>query len=393
MDLNKETIDFIEAHKDDDVRQLALRCSSFKNIDAAFALSQIAGFQTMKKKAPLWADTAGIVYPKHLSLEQCSSEKTARYKANVVRGLSDSIKIFADLTAGFGVDCFFLSESIEKGFYLERQAELCLLAEKNFSLLGAKNVVVKNQDCVEFLKETEPLDFVLLDPARRSSVGKKVVFIEDCEPNILEIMPLLLEKSRLIMIKFSPMLDIHSCIEKIKHIKEIHILAVGNECKELLLVLSRDYDGEPRIFCVNDDSSFSFDRKEEKSAACLYSEEVKEFLYEPNVSILKAGAFNLLSSTYNLEKLNPNSHLYTSDVLVSDFPGRIFRKQFVSGFGKRELNKISAEVKKANLAIRNFPSSVAELRKRLKMGEGGNDYIFATTLFKGEHVLICCSKV
>ena len=392
MDVNKKTSEFIEQHKDEDVKHLALRSSALKDIDAAFALSQIAGYQMMRKKVPFWANINGILYPKHISLEQCSSEKTAKYKVNVVRNLSERPKIFADLTAGFGIDFFFLSEFIEKGFYLERQEELSLIAEHNFRLLGAENVVVKNQDCVEFLKGTVPLDFLLLDPARRSPVGKKVVFIEDCEPNVLEIMPLLLEKSKVVMIKFSPMLDIHSCIEKIKHIKEIHILAVGNECKELLLIISRDYDGEPQIFCVNDNHSFSFCLKEEKDAVCSFSEDVKEYLYEPNVSLLKAGAFNLLSTRYKLEKLNPNSHLYTSDILVEDFPGRVFKKRFVSGFGKRELYKISSEIKKANLTIRNFPSSVADLRKKMKIKEGGEDYIFATTLFEGEHVLICCSK-
>lgn len=396
--LSQETLQFIQSHRNDDIRQLALKIKRNSNIDSEEAIIQIAGWQIAKKKIPSWASNNDILYPKHLSMEQCSSEVTAIYKSKLLKG-----NTFVDLTAGLGVDCYFISRNFNHADYVERNPDLCSTAKHNFNILGADNIYIHNNDGIEYLKNMRPVDCIFLDPARRNEHGGKTVAITDCEPDITQIEELLVEKGKTVMVKLSPMLDIHSALTELKYIDSLHIISVNNECKELILVLTKDsfsginlYDNI-KINCeqiVNSQPSqhLEFTFSEEKIADTKYSEKVGNYLYEPGAAILKAGAFKLLSSRYEVEKLHINSHLYTSNEL-KDFPGRRFKVVETSTFNKKELKTFIEGLENANITIRNFPSTVAELRKKLKLKEGGDFYIFATTLNNGEKVLIKCKSI
>lgn len=396
-ELSPETLQFIRAHRTEDVRTLALQARKYPQVDMVAAVVQIAGWQIAEKKVPLWAQTEGIQYPAHLSMEQCSSEITARYKASWLKG-----DTMADLTGGLGVDCSFLARNFQRVDYVERQEVLCELARHNFPLLGLPQVTVHEADGVDYLQQMEPVDCLFLDPARRDSQGGKTVAIADCEPDVQRLEPLLVEKGRTVVVKLSPMLDIFSSLRELKYIRQIYVVAVNNECKELLVVLQKpeksdsEASGEVWISCeqaVNNflTEPFVFTYAQEKEARCPLAEEVGNYLYEPGAALLKAGPYRLLGARFGLQKLHVNSHLYTSEALV-DFPGRRFRVLEVSGFGKKELKQLLQGVDKANLTVRNFPASVAELRKKWKLKEGGDVYLFATTLEGDRHVVIKCVK-
>ena len=396
MELTTETIRFIEENARADVRSLALQAKKYPKVDMAMAVVQIAGRQIAEAKVPTWYRTEGLLYPKHLSMEQCSSEATAIYKAGLVEG-----ETFADLTGGFGIDCSFLSRKFKKADYVERQAELCELAKHNFPLLGL-NIDVHNEDGVEYLKRMQPVDCLFLDPARRDGHGGKTVAISDCEPDVSALEELLVEKARKVVVKLSPMLDLSLALKDLKHVCEVHIVSTDNECKELLLILQKETAStEVSIHCINSLGAlngyriyqeYAFTQEQERTSDCPLTHEVEAYLYEPNASIMKAGAYRSLTQAYPVKKLHPSSHLYVSPHFIEDFPGRKFQVEAVSGFGKKELKTFLQGMEKANLTIRNFPSSVAELRKRLKLKEGGDDYLFATTLADESKVIIKCKK-
>lgn len=390
MELSAETLHFIEEHKEDDTRMLALQGSKYPQIDMSVAVTQIAGRQIAARKIPSWHQVPGLWYPRHLSMEQCSSEVTARYKASLLKG-----DTFADLTGGFGIDCAFIARHFQHADYVERQAELCELAKHNFPLLDLKHISVHNQDGVEYLQAMSPVDCLFLDPARRDGHGGKTVAISDCEPDVDALESLLVDKADRVMVKLSPMLDLSLALRELKTVCEVHIVAVNNECKELLLLLQKSpVSSDIPVHCEHITGSgerqhYVFTLAAEKSASCSLASVVGAYLYEPNAAILKAGAYRLLTQAYPaVEKLHVNSHLYTSSTFVSDFPGRRFRVEAVSGFGKKELKGFLEGMDKANITVRNFPLSVAELRKRLKLKEGGEDYIFATTLADEQKVLV-----
>ena len=392
MQLSSETLLFIEQNSRADVRTLALQAKKYPQVDMAMAVVQIAGRQIAKVKLPSWHRTEGLLYPKHLSMEQCSSEVTALYKTSLVEGDS-----FADLTGGFGIDCSFLSQKFKKADYVERQAELCELASHNFPLLGL-DIDVHHADGVEYLKRMDPVDCLFLDPARRDGHGGKTVAISDCEPDVSALEDLLVEKAKTVMVKLSPMLDLSLALKTLKYVREVHIVSVNNECKELLLILQKQsISPDISIHCehiVNDlHQHFVFTQEQERTSDCPLASAVEAYLYEPNASILKAGAYRSLTQAYPCCKLHVSSHLYTSSNYIEDFPGRSFKVEAISGFGKKDLKTFLQGMEKANLTIRNFPSSVAELRKRLKLKEGGEDYLFATTLADESKVLIRCKKV
>ena len=405
MPLSPDTLRFIREHRRDDVRSLALQARRYPSVDMPAAITQISGRQIAKEKIPAWAGNENILYPAHLSLEQCSSQVTAQYKAEIIGNLPRTRQehpakagTFTDLTGGFGIDCAFLSSRFGHATYVERQEALCRIAAHNFPALGLNHISVCHADSVRHLQEMEPVDCIFIDPARRDGHGGKTVAIGDCEPDVSALEELLLRKARHVLVKLSPMLDLTLALNDLKHVREAHIVSVGNECKELLLLLGQGEtlptDDIP-IHCVNFTSApapqaLVFTRGQEKECACPYTPLLKPYLYEPNASVLKAGAFRSLSSLYKIEKLHPNSHLYTSDSLLPDFPGRTFRITSSCGFGKKEVKEMLAAEKKANLTVRNFPATVAELRKRLKLAEGGDTYLFATTLADGKKVLIRC---
>ena len=510
--MNQATLDFIRQHQDDDVRQLAFLGSKYPEVDMPFALDQIRGRKMARVKLPRWASIDGIIYPPHISMEQCSSEQTALYKAELAArllGLSPSssengeekdkesenasnlhlsencefagkgavdsefaknedtckkqqilteskenvneIKEephegdffeeigFVDLTGGFGVDFSYIASRLGvKSMYVERQAHLCEAAKENFGRLGLKNAIVKNGDGIEvlhsfvskkddaasaddtlgiiydqplsLLKTSLGLKLIFIDPARRDDAGNKVVSLKDCTPDVTLLQEEMLSKADYVIIKLSPMLDWHRAISELSHVREVHIISVNNECKELLLVLSARNMGEKeassadrevkhvgslRIYCVNDAQSFVCEESDMEASSVKIAPstfEEMQYLYEPNASLMKAGCFGVLSERYDARMLSKNSHLFVSREPIAAFPGRSFRIIAVSSFNKKELKRHLSGITKANIATRNFPLSVAELRKRLKLKDGGETYIFATTLSNESHVLVITEK-
>lgn len=510
--MNQATLDFICQHQDDDVRQLAFLGSKYPEVDMPFALDQIRGRKMARVKLPLWASIDGIIYPPHISMEQCSSEQTALYKAELAArllGLSPSSSEngeekekesenasnlhlseicefagkgavdsefakneatckkqqilteskenvnetkeephegdfseetgFVDLTGGFGVDFSYIASRLGmKSMYVERQTHLCEAAKENFGRLGLKNAIVKNGDGIEVLHSFLPkkkdaasaddslgiiydqplslpktnlgLKLIFIDPARRDDAGNKVVSLKDCTPDVTVLQEEMLSKAYYVIIKLSPMLDWHRAVSELNCVKEVHIISVNNECKELLLVLSaRNMDemeassadrevkhaGNLRIYCVNDAQSFVCDELDmEPSSVKIAPSALEEmqYLYEPNASLMKAGCFGVLSGRYDARMLSKNSHLFVSREPIAAFPGRSFRIIAISSFNKKELKRYLSGIAKANIATRNFPLSVAELRKRLKLKDGGETYIFATTLSDESHVLMITEK-
>lgn len=493
--MNQATLDFIRQHQDDDVRQLAFLGSKYPEVDMPFALDQIRGRKMARVKLPRWASIDGLIYPPHISMEQCSSEQTALYKAELAArllGLSPSssengeekekesenasnlhlseicefagkgavdsefakneatcekqqilteseenvneIKEephegdfseetgFVDLTGGFGVDFSYIASRLGvKSMYVERQAHLCEAAKENFGRLGLKNAIVKNGDGIEVLRSfaskkeaaasdslgiTEDqsqsllktnlgLKLIFIDPARRDDAGNKVVSLKDCTPDVTLLQEEMLSKADYVIIKLSPMLDWHRAVSELNCVQEVHIISVNNECKELLLVLSARNMGNLRIYCVNDAQSFVCEESDmEESSVKIAPSTLEEmqYLYEPNASLMKAGCFGVLSERYDARMLSKNSHLFVSREPIAAFPGRSFRIIAVSSFNKKELKRHLSGITKANIATRNFPLSVAELRKRLKLKDGGETYIFATTLSDESHVLVITEK-
>ena len=359
---------------------------------------QEEGRKIVASKLPSWAENMSILFPAKISLEQCSSEATALYKAGLVSGES-----LVDLTGGFGVDCSFLSRKFSSVDYLEQNEELCQIAEHNFKALGL-NIKVNNAESVEFLKKMPAVDCIYIDPARRDVKGKKTADLSLCSPNLLEIRDILLDKCNTLLIKLSPMFDISSALEVFPECAEVHVVSVKNECKELLLLVKKGFCGEVEIVCVDLDelsrrvddrqgivkpeiTSVASNLRKEKGEIISYSFP-KAYLYEPNASIMKAGLFKTVAKRYNVEKLHPSTHLYTSEELVENFPGRTFKINRVTKVQKKEIPNIE----KANLSIRNFPGNVADLKKKLKLKDGGDVYIFACTLHDNSKVLIICEK-
>ena len=423
--MNQATQDFIRQHQDDDVRQLAFLGSKYPEVNMPFALDQIRGRKMARVKLPRWASIDGIIYPPHISMEQCSSEATALYKAELAERLLNQQKIkicefttkdtvapkfaknegtcenqgkvgFADLTGGFGVDFYYIAERLGvRAMYVERQEHLCEKAKENFLRLGLANAEVKNGDGIEVLHTLEHLSLIFIDPARRDDAGNKVVSLKDCTPDVTVLQEEMLSKADYVIIKLSPMLDWHRAISELSHVREVHIISVNNECKELLLVLSARNMGNLHIYCVNDAQSFVCEESDMEASSVKIAPstlEEMQYLYEPNASLMKAGCFGVLSGRYDARMLSKNSHLFVSRELITAFPGRSFRIIAVSSFNKKELKRHLSGITKANIATRNFPLSVVELRKRLKLKDGGETYIFATTLSDESHVLVITNK-
>ena len=382
-----DTKQFIADHLHDDVSELALKYRNAK-VDMALALRQIEARQLLQKKVPSWSNNNELLFPARLSIEQCSSEATAQYKASLLKGLN-----FADLTGGLGIDCYFISQNFEQGDYVEANLELCTLAEHNFSVL-ASGITVNNESAESYLSHCPPLDCFFIDPARRDSHGRKTVCIADCTPNVVELQALMLQKARRVMIKLSPMLDISQALKELKHVKEVHVVAVENECKELLFLLEPEFEGTPSITCVNlgtSQPSVTFTLDEERDASLQLAKELECYLYEPNAALMKSGCYRLLTQYYGVRKLHRNSHLYTSKNLVEAFPGRIFEIDDWAVYGKKATTLLNG-VDKASIAVRNFPMTVTELRKKLKIGDGDQVFLFATTLSDERKLIIRAHK-
>lgn len=392
--MNQATIDFIREHAEADVHQLALQGTKNPEVNLTFALEQIAGRQKAKTKLPTWAAIDGIIYPPHLSMEQCSSEQTARYKASI----AGKGALMVDLTAGYGVDMAFVSPNYRRAIHVEQQASLCAISSENFKLLGLNHIEVVCADGVDYLHQLDHADLIFLDPARRDNHGGRTYGIADCTPNVLELRDELLQKADRVMLKLSPMLDWRKAVEDLGNVNEVHIVSVDNECKELLLILSKE-EKPLKLFCINNDQVFEGDQGDWLNERSIAEIRVpvpmisQAYLFEPNASIMKAGCFALLEQRFKVAQLDKNSHLFVSDSDISDFPGRRFLIEKTTSMNKRELKAALAGIDKANITVRNFPMSVAELRKRLKLKEGGDLYLFATTIAGHQHQLFLCRKI
>ena len=436
------TSEFVKQFRESDPRKLALQASRYPDVDMPYALNQIQGWQTALRKLPSWAACDGVVYPPHLNMEQCSSEPTARYKQQVARRWAERIPnasrtSMTDLTGGFGVDFSFTSRCFDCATYVERNASLCDVVSANLPRLGIRNAQVKCAEAEAVLEQMEPQTMIFLDPARRDEHGAKTVLITDCTPDVCQLLPRLMQKSQFVMLKLSPMLDWHKAIADLDgKVREVHIVSADGECKELLLVLAPDGKPEVQVFCVDiqsrPDSEGQYPRSEfVYSIATNAQEEVMEnnskldnstsaqptnstfniqhstlppatnstfniqhstFLLEPNASVMKAGCFDEIARAYGVSAISRNSHLFLSDREIDGFPGRTFVIDAVTTMNKRQLRQTLSGMKQANIAVRNFPLSVAELRKRLKLNDGGDTYIFATTTSEGDHILMLTHK-
>ena len=463
--MNDKTREFVAMHRDEDVRELALKAKRVDGLDLPLALDQIAGWQIASKKLPQWASCEGIVYPPHISMEQCSSQFTAQYKSEITQtllvpsatvharvsdsaesdmqtaksalhlsdsaesdtqeaktglrmsdsGESDTLvakRAMVDLTGGFGVDFSYLARGFSQATYVERQRHLCELAEHNMAALGLDQARIVCGDGVEYLSQMDPVDFIYLDPARRNEHGSRTYAIEDCTPNVLELRDLLLAKSRFTLVKLSPMLDWRKAVVDFDGaVREVHIVATGNECKELLLVLGRpvqanardSVDGAgsyrrlaPHVFCVNDDQRIDYDSAKYTQGLRIGGKplpDAKRYLYEPNASIMKAGCFDLVEERFGVTQIGPSSHLFVSEQQIADFPGRGFAIEAVGSMNKKDTKRLLNGMKQANIAVRNFPLTAPQLRKKLKLADGGTVYLFGTTMQGGGHVLLRTSKI
>ena len=422
-DMAMTTAEFIREYRERDIRQLALQANRFPDVDMPYALDQIQGWQIARRKLPKWAACDGVIFPPHLSMEQCSSEPTAQYKLNLAtewttlnselstqncrrqqfKTQNSKFKTstrMTDLTGGFGVDFSFTSCAFAAATYVERNEQLCHIVEHNLPLLGLNNATVVCADAAEYLSTVEPQTMLFLDPARRDEHGAKTVMLADCTPDVVQLLPKLLEKSRFTMLKLSPMLDWHKAVDDLQGtVREVHIVSVGGECKELLLVLSTVVESELKVYCADlsttSDTSSLFVYTPGSSAPVANSKlktQNSKFVHEPNASIMKAGCFDELAAAYGVSPVSRNSHLFLSGEPVEGFPGRSFVVERVTTMNKGELRKALVGIEKANIATRNFPLTVAELRKRLKIKDGGDVYIFATTTAEGEHVLLISRK-
>lgn len=390
--LSEEIKSLIQLYQHEDADKVAFKKFP-QSVDVPFFLQQLSGRKHIAQKVPAWTNCLNdLVFPPHLSFEQASSEITARYKASLV-----AVDTLLDGTGGLGVDSYFFAHRAKSVSYLEQQASLCHVAKHNFAALGVSNITVTESTVEKYIATMFPVDCIYLDPARRSDRGRKVVALEDCTPNVLEIIDTLKQKAKIILIKISPMFDVKLAIRSLPDIQAVHIVAVNNECKELLLLIQESVEPERRIYCVNlqsnkENQTLSFTQEQDNDLSIIFTSEIKHYLYEPNVAILKGGYFGTLVTQFSLEKLHPNSHLFTSEGLMVDFPGRIFEVISVIPFHNQSLKKALKGVEKANITVRNFPLTVADIRKKIKLKEGGDVYLFATTLANQEKVCVLCKK-
>ncbi|MBC6990902.1 THUMP-like domain-containing protein [Hymenobacter sp. BT491] len=384
---------YVAEHLHDDPAQLALQARRYPSLPVPELVRQIQARQKARVKLPAWADNPDLIFPPALSVEQASSARTATFKADLVDG-----QRLADLTGGFGVDSSFFASRVPEVHYVERDPKLVAVVQYNLAQLGIENVTCHAADALAFLKSSdEKFDWLYLDPARRSNADRKIYKLQDCEPDVVRLMPLLLHKSQRILLKTSPMLDIEQAILELKHVRRLWVVAVDNECKEVLYELGPEPAVDPERFAVNllrngDQQEFRLNRARETRAIARYAEP-QQYLYEPNVAILKAGGFRSIGTAFEFLKLQQNSHLYTSDILRTDFPGRIFRIIATERYDGDALKAHLGPAARAHVTTRNFPDTVAEFRQRTGIREGGETYLFATTDLRGRLMVLVCEKL
>lgn len=395
INLSDETLAFIRAHQDDDLERLLLSASRYSSVDVPFAVDQIRARRRIREKLPTWFANERLIFPSRLSVEQCSSERTADYKCRLVAPAD----VVCDLTGGLGVDSYFLSRQAARVIYIERFEDYCAAAQANFQALRADNIEVRRGDAVRMVDEMEAVDCFYVDPARRGEGDKRLFALADCEPDLPALLPALWRKAPRVIAKLSPMADLKKTLEALPATVAIHILSVRNECKELLFEMEREAQVEsPRIECVNfradgEEERFVYSWMDEAAASVSFAPAVAAYLYEPNASILKAGAFKRLALDWDVRPLHANSHLYTSPAARTDFPGRVFRVVSFMPFNNKLCKTLRRTIPQANITVRNFPLSVKELRAKTRIAEGGDRYLFATTMADGARALILAAKL
>lgn len=387
--LNIDIQEFINKNLNSDISNLLLKGIPFNDVDSKLIIEQIEAKKRCQKKLPTWYKTENIFFPNKLNIEQTSSEIAAEYKSNLVSGNN-----LIDLTGGFGVDAYYFSKQVENVTHCEINAELSELVNHNYKALSIANITCLNENGIEALKRIDqPFDWIYIDPSRRDTSKQKVFLLADCEPNIKTFQGLFLKYAKNVMIKTSPLLDLTATLSDLKNVKEIHVVAVNNEVKELLWVLERNFESEVIVKTTNlqkeNSQQFEFNFNDEPEAQVIYSEPLT-YLYEPNSAVLKSGSFNSVSAILNIGKLHKHSHLYTSEILLK-FPGRRFKIEKVLPFNKKIFSK--EKIVSANITTRNFPLSVHDIRKKLKVKDGGNIYLFFTTDINNVKSIIICSKL
>ncbi len=386
--LHGEVQDFINSHLLDDIHVILFKRSPFNGISVHDMSNQIESKRIAQKKLPSWFLNPSVYYPKKIHLEQSSSEITAAYKTSLVEGCS-----LLDLTGGFGVDTFYFSKKIREIIHCEINQDLSEVVSHNFKQMQVNNCTVLAEDGIKFLTNTkQKFDWIFADPSRRNKQNNKVFLLQDCEPEIPRHIELLFEHTDMILLKLSPVLDITATLKELRNVKEIHSLAVDNELKELLLVLEKGWTKPPKIKAVNIQKGNleSFEAEFPDTGTATFAPP-KNYLYEPNAAILKAGLFNSISTVFKIDKLHPNSHLYTSQEKIS-FPGRTFSILHIEVADRKKLLALIPS-KKANITTRNFPQSVQEIRKKFGLQEGGDLYLFFTTNMDNKHVVLLCEKI
>ncbi len=386
--LHTDIQEYINNNLTIDTSIILFKGTSFHNVTTQEIVEQIEAKKKCKNKLPSWFTTENIFYPNKLNIEQTSSEVTAQYKASLLMG-----KTLIDLTGGFGVDCLYFAKRIETVFHFEINTNLSEIVAHNYQELGVKNCQIIAKNGLDYVKKSsEIFDWIYIDPSRRNDVKGKVFLLKDCLPNVPENIDSLFEKSNNILIKTSPILDITSALNELKWVKEIHVVAINNEVKELLFILEKNYIYPPITKTVNiyNENSQIFNYQFFNSTTSSYSL-TKKYLYEPNAAILKSGGFHEISTQFKVDKLHQHSHLYTSNELI-DFPGRKFQITHTISFDKKKLKKIIPSGK-ANITTRNFPQSVAQIRKKTGLKDGGNQYLFFTTNMNKKHIVIICEKI
>ncbi|MBU2527260.1 MAG: class I SAM-dependent methyltransferase [Bacteroidetes bacterium] len=382
---------YIEEQIDADIQALSLKGFPFSDIPASRLASQIAGKKIAKTKFPSWFSQRNLIFPEKINLEQTSSEATAVFKASLFSG-----EKMVDLTGGWGVDAYWFSQRFEKVFYCERNRDLREIVSHNFQTLHADNIQIADSDAWTWLHQThETVDLIYLDPSRRSDSGKKVYKLQDCEPDVKAWKAVLLTKSENVLIKTSPLLDITQTLVDLENVKNVWVVSVNREVKELLFHLQRDFSEEPTIHvCDTEDEitdAFNFLWTEESATDCSYALP-QSYLYEPFPGIMKSGGFKVFAHRYGLQKLHSNSHLYTSQDLVVGLPARSFKIEEVCPFQKKQLKREWAH-KACNISVRNFKMTVAEIRKQFKIKDGGDVYLFFTTDKNQKAIMLNCSKI
>jgi len=387
--LNIEIQNFIKKNLKSDLATLLLKGIAFETASTHDIIEQIEAKKRSEKKLPTWFNAQNIYYPNKINIEQTSSEATAVYKTSLVSG-----KTLIDLTGGFGIDTYYFSKQITNVTHCEINSELSEIVKHNYEVLNVPNINCLNESGIDALKRIkQQFNWIYVDPSRRDDTKQKVFLLLDCTPDIKTFQGLFLKYAKNVMVKTSPLLDIKATLSDIKHVKEIHVVALHNEVKELLWILERNYEGKATVKTVNlqkeTQQNFDFKIEEEKESQAEYSLPLT-YLYEPNSAILKAGAFNSISYNLNITKLHKHSHLYTSETLI-EFPGRHFKIKKVIPFNKKAF--VKEHITKANVTTRNFTLSVGEIRKKFKIKDGGLIYLFFTTNFYGDKTILVCSKI